>query len=52
MSIVDHYAAHSDDAAKLVAVGQSKPRTADVGRLAAWTMLVNELSNLDEVLCK
>ncbi len=52
VSLVDHYAAHSDDAAKLVAVGQSKPRTADVGRLAAWTMLVNELSNLDEVLCK
>jgi len=47
-----HYAAHPDDAAKLVAVGASKPRTADQPRLAAWTLVVNELMNLDETLCK
>ncbi len=47
-----HYNAHPDDAKKLVAVGESKARSADTPALAAWTMLVNELSNLDEVLCK
>ena len=46
------YAAHADDAAKLIAVGESKPRTADSAALAAWTMLANELMNCDEVLCK
>jgi len=50
--LATHYAAHPDDAAKLVAVGASKARSADLPRLAAWTMLVNQLSNLDEVLCK
>ena len=50
--LAEHYATHPDDAAKLVAVGESKPRSADLPRLAAWTMLVNQLSNLDEVLCK
>jgi hypothetical protein len=39
-------------ASQLVAVGESKPVSADVPTLAAWTMLVNELMNLDEVLCK
>jgi hypothetical protein len=47
-----HYAAHPDDAQLLLTVGESKHRTADVPRLAAWTMLVNQLMNLDEVLCK
>jgi hypothetical protein len=47
-----HYAAHPGDAGKLVTVGESKPRASDIPKLAAWTMLVNELSNLDEVLCK
>jgi len=47
-----YYAAHPDDARQLLSVGESKYRTADVPRLAAWTMLVNQLMNLDEVLCK
>jgi hypothetical protein len=51
-ALLTHYAAHPDDAASLVAVGDSRPRSADLSRLAAWTMLVNQLSNLDEVLCK
>jgi hypothetical protein len=51
-ALTAHYAAHPDDAASLVAVGDSRPRSADLPRLAAWTMLVNQLSNLDEVLCK
>ena len=50
--LAEHYQGHPEDAAKLVAVGESKPRSADLPRLAAWTMLVNQLSNLDEVLCK
>ncbi|MFM8415062.1 MAG: DUF1553 domain-containing protein, partial [Planctomycetota bacterium] len=47
-----HYAAHPDDAKQLLTVGASGQRTADVPKLAAWTMLVNQLMNLDEVLCK
>jgi hypothetical protein len=50
--LVGWYADRPDDAKALVAVGEAKPRTDDVPRLAAWTMLVNELMNLDEVLCK
>jgi len=47
-----HYAAHADDARALVSVGDTKPRLPDTVKLAAWTMLANELLNLDEVLCK
>jgi len=47
------YKAKPDEAKKLIAVGDSKadPKV-DVPTLAAWTMLVNELMNLDEVLNK
>jgi len=47
-----YYSLHPGDAADLVAVGESPPRAADLPQLAAWTMLVNQLMNLDEVLCK
>ena len=48
-----YYKAHPEDAAKLIAVGDSKADPAlDVPTLAAWTMLANELMNLDEVLNK
>jgi hypothetical protein len=48
-----YYAIHPDEAAKLVAVGESKAdSTVNVAVLAAWTMLTNELMNLDEVLNK
>jgi len=50
--LVAWYAAHPDDARLVVAVGDSKPKAGDAPRLAAWTMLCNELLNLDEVLCK
>jgi hypothetical protein len=46
------YAGHPDEAQKLVAVGEAKATTADATQLAAWTMLTNELMNLDEALCK
>ena len=47
------YAAHAEDAKKLISVGESKPDPAvDPAKLASWTMLANELLNLDEVLNK
>ena len=48
-----YYASHPDDAKALLAVGES-PSAAQVDQqaLAAWTMLTNELFNLDEVLNK
>jgi hypothetical protein len=51
--LADFYQAHVDDAKQLIAVGESKAdATLDVPTLAAWTMLSNELMNLDEVLNK
>jgi hypothetical protein len=47
------YREHADDAGLLVNVGASKPdKSLDVRELAAWTMLANQLLNLDEVLNK
>ncbi len=48
-----YYQSHPDQAAKLLAVGESKadPRL-DPPTLATWTMLANELMNLDEFLNK
>ena len=46
------YAAHPEDAKQLLAVGEAKAATADAVQLAAWTMLTNQLLNLDEALCK
>jgi len=48
----DWYEGHAEDAAKVISVGASKPRASDPVQLASWTMLTNELMNLDEVLCK
>jgi len=50
--LTDWYKAHPDDAKQLIGVGDSKPRAADPVQLASWSMLTNELMNLDEVLCK
>jgi hypothetical protein len=51
--LLAHYRAHPDDAAKLLAVGQSKADPAlDPALLAVWTMTANEVMNLDEVLNK
>jgi hypothetical protein len=47
------YQAHPDDARKLIAVGESRADPSlDVPTLAAYTMLANQLFNLDEVLNK
>ena len=52
-ALMSHYKEHPDDAKQLITVGESKPDPAiDSSTLAAWTMLANELMNLDEVLCK
>jgi mono/diheme cytochrome c family protein len=51
--LLKHYREHSAEADKLVAVGESKADPAlDRPTLAAWTMLANQLLNLDEVLNK
>jgi mono/diheme cytochrome c family protein len=48
-----YYQQHPEDAQKLLQVGQSEPdATLDPPTLATWTMLTNELMNLDEVLNK
>jgi mono/diheme cytochrome c family protein len=48
-----NYKAKPEEAKKLIAFGESKadPKL-DAGELAAWTMLANQLMNLDEVLNK
>jgi uncharacterized protein DUF1553/uncharacterized protein DUF1549/concanavalin A-like lectin/glucanase superfamily protein/cytochrome c len=52
-ALTEHYASHSAEAKQLIAVGESKADPAiDPSLLAAWTMLANELMNLDEVLNK
>ena len=51
--LLDFYKKNPADAKKLIAVGESKADSAvDVPTLAAWTMLANQLLNLDEVLNK
>jgi hypothetical protein len=48
-----HYTAKAEDAKKLIAVGESKTKSKlPTPQLAAWTMVANELMNLDEVLNK
>jgi len=48
-----HYAVQVEEAKKLVAVGESKADAKlPAPQLAAWTMVANELMNLDEVLNK
>ena len=50
---LDYYAAHPEDATKLLSVGESKPEegVATVDS-AALTMVANQIMNLDEVLNK
>lgn len=51
--LLDYYAAHPEDAQSLIAVGESEPvASLESAQLAAWTMLCNELMNLDEMLNK
>lgn len=51
--LMNHYNAHSDEAAQVIKYGASKAdEKLPTAELAAWTMLCNELMNLDEVLNK
>ena len=48
-----YYQAHPADAKTLITFGESRPDAGlDASTLAAWTMLANEMLNLDEVLNK
>jgi hypothetical protein len=51
--LLAYYAEHADDAAQLIAVGETKPDgVLAPATLAAWTMVANQLMNLDELLNK
>ena len=51
--LLAHYQADPTGAKKLIAYGESKPDASlPPAELAAWTMLTNEMMNLDEVLNK
>jgi hypothetical protein len=51
--LLTHYQTQPADALALIAVGDSKPDEAlNPAELAAWTMVCNQLLNLDEVLNK
>ena len=51
--LMQYYRLHEEDARLLLGVGDAKPDTTmDAATLAAWTMLTNEVMNLDEVLNK
>jgi len=48
-----YYKANAEEAAKLITFGESKPDPAlDPATLAAWTMVANQVMNLDEALNK
>ena len=51
--LLAHYAGDAEDAKTLISVGESEP-AADLAapELAAYTMLANQLLNLDEALTK
>ena len=52
-SILEHYKGKPEDAKALITVGESKADAAlDPAELAAWTMICNQLLNLDEALNK
>ncbi len=51
--LAEYYSSHADDAVKLVSLGESpRNQSIDPAELATWTMIANQLMNLDEVLCK
>jgi len=51
--LLAHYKAKADDVKALLAVGETKlDATLNAPELAAWTMVCNQLFNLDEVLNK
>ena len=51
-TLTSWYKKHPEDAQAVITVGNSQPRHEDAATLASWTMLTNQLMNLDEVLSK
>jgi len=47
-----HYRKQPAEAAKLIAIGASKPAGVDATELAAWTMVASTILNLDETITK
>ncbi len=51
--LLEYYQTHTDDAQAILSVGQSRVNEQlPVAELAAWTMVCNQVLNLDEALCK
>lgn len=51
--LLDYYRAQPDDASALLTVGESaSDASLPVAELSAWTMVCNQIMNLDEALCK
>ena len=49
---LEHYQTQPDIAAKLIAVGASKPGNVEAAELAAWTTVASTILNLDETITK
>jgi hypothetical protein len=49
---LEHYQKQPELAAKLIAVGASKPANLEAAELAAWTMVASTILNLDETITK
>ena len=49
---IDHYKKDPEQAAKLIAIGASKPANLEATELAAWTMVASTILNLDETITK
>src|SRR5262249_42952474 len=51
--LLEHYRGHADEGNKLLAVGESpRDKKIDPATHAAWTMVCNQMMNLDEALNK
>ena len=51
--LLSYYASHTGDAKALLSVGEAPfSRKTDLAELAAWTMVCNQMMNLDEVVNK
>jgi hypothetical protein len=53
IELLSYYQNNPEDSARLLAVGETRSSDkVNPSELAAWTMLINQLMNLDEVLTK
>ena len=49
---LEHYRKDPASAARLIAVGASKPANVEASELAAWTTVASTILNLDETITK